>query len=139
MQVDEEPAAQQGVNICDYYSRQWCSRTVALAAVVFAILYISWMISFECYTRINEMNELVYKDQLLPVGILAPCSNIRFNVNVKTTTPSYVFDLITTTAVKQLFLDGGHNWTVNGFTFNVTTPSDCPHFIVWSVPNIFAK
>lgn len=137
MQVDEEPAAQQGVNICDYYSRQWCSRTLALSAVVFAILYISWMITYECYTRISDMDTVVQRDQLLPVGILAPCSNIRYNINVTQETPTYIFNLITTTALNRVFLSGEKNWTVDGVTFNVSTRTNCPHFIIWSVPPIF--
>ena len=138
MNVDEEPAASRGVNICDYYSRQWCSRTLSLASVLTAIMYISFVILYTCYSRMIEMDSLMNKDVMRPIAAFQPCTESIFNlVRVNETNGhDYTLKIISMNRDMNIIVQGAVDYVRHSSTLFVNC-SLCPSIVVFSVPVVF--
>lgn len=138
MNVDEEPAASRGVNICDYYSRQWCSRTLSLTAVLTSIMYISFVIVYTCYSRMIEMDALMYRDVMRPIAAFQPCTNSIFNIKKLNVTNDHDFtlEILSMNEDMDIIVQGATAYEVDKNTLFVNG-STCLSFVVFSIPLVF--
>lgn len=138
MNVDEEPPASRGVNICDYYSRQWCSRTLSLAAVLTSIMYISFVIVYTCYSRMIEMDALMYKDVMRPIAAFQPCTDSIFNIKKVNVTNAHNFtlEILSMNRDMDIIVQGAAAYAVNKNTLFVNG-SSCISIVVFSIPLVF--